>query len=178
MLRPTFLRGAFAGASSFVLISTAMAQQTLPTIDVGATRRPVASSRSAPAPGLTAGGAPGPVTSGSSETSIPRSLQLGGRLTGYSVAGPVASTKTNIPIMETPYAVQTVTRETMDDRQDISVKDALLENVSSVAIGVQFYDQFIIRGFSSSGTRIRRMNSDFAVQFRHLWHHFQKVRLV
>jgi len=27
-------------------------------------------------------------------------------------------------------------------------------------------------------TRIRRMNSDFAVQFRHLWHHFQKVRLV
>jgi len=152
---PPFLRGACAGALSFILTSTAVAQQKLPTIDVGGTRRPVASPRGAPAPGLATGGAQGPATSEPSGASLPRSLQLGGRLTGYSVAGPVASTKTNIPIMETPYAVQTVTREEMDDRQDISVKDALLENVSSVAVGLQFYDQFIIRGFSADANIYR-----------------------
>jgi iron complex outermembrane receptor protein len=122
------LRGASAGALSFALVaSTALAQESLPTIDVG-----------------------GQATPGQ-----PKSLQLGGRLTGYGVAGPVASTKTNIPILQTPYSVQSVTRETMDDRQVIDIKDALMTSVSGLSLGYQYYDDFKIRGFDIGITTFR-----------------------
>jgi iron complex outermembrane receptor protein len=134
MLRSIFSRGAFAGASTFAIFSAATAQEALPTIDIGATR---------------------PAAATGAQGDSKASLRSGGRVTGYNVAGPVASTKTNIPILQTPYAVQTVTRETMDDRQEISVKDALTDNISSVAIGLQFYDQFIIRGLSAGEVSYR-----------------------
>lgn len=143
MFRSTISRGVSAGALTLALSSFACAQQSLPTIDVGAARgKPQHPQNTSAGVGTGAGARP-------SEASIPRSLQLGGRLTRYNAVGPVSSSKTNIPILQTPYAVQVVTRETMDDRQVVSVRDALLENVSSVSIGNQFYDRFNIRGFDS-----------------------------
>lgn len=150
MFRTYLLRGVAAGALSLTLVPpAALAQQTLPTIDVGA-RTP---ARAPSAPGAATGAGTRGVASSSSD--LPKYLQSGGRLTGYAVAGPVASTKTNIPIMQTPYSVQTVTRQTMDDRQVIDIKEALMTSVSGVSIGYQFYDNFLIRGFDAGNAFFR-----------------------
>lgn len=153
MSSPMLLRGVSAGALSFALVSsTVMAQQSLPTIEVGGHRpaRPLSSAQRGPA------GTATPTRADALSTpELPRSLQLGGRLTGYSVAGPVASTKTNIPILQTPYSVQIVTRQTMDDRQAIDIKDVLTTSVSGVSLGYQFYDNFRIRGFDAGSAFFR-----------------------
>jgi iron complex outermembrane receptor protein len=127
MFRPSLLRGASAGALTLVFLPfVSMAQEALPTIDIGSSRPARAAS-----------------ASGRAEKNA-----LGGRLTGYNVVGPVASTKTDIPILQTPMAIQVVPRQTMDDRQAITVQDAVSSNVSSVLpSGHTFYDRFIIRGF-------------------------------
>ncbi|MBM3553618.1 MAG: hypothetical protein FJX45_18185 [Alphaproteobacteria bacterium] len=155
MFRTYLLRGVAAGALSLSLIPpAALAQQSLPTIDVGA-RAP---ARPHTPPGAVAGAGTRGVASSRSESrsDLPISLQSGGRLTGYAVAGPVASTKTNIPIMQTPYSVQTVTRQTMDDRQDIDLKEALLTNVSGISLGGNlFYDNVLIRGFDTRNAFFR-----------------------
>jgi iron complex outermembrane receptor protein len=128
-----------AGALTFTLVGPVLAQEALPTIDIGS-----------------ASGQAGAVAAD-------KKAELGGRLTGYNSVGAPTSSKTDIPILKTPYAVQVVPRETMDDRQVVSVKDALLENVSSVSIGVQYYDQFIIRGLPAGGSLyrngLRQMNT-------------------
>lgn len=66
------------------------------------------------------------------------------------VAPPVAAAvKTNIPLMETPMSVQTVTREVMDDQQVVSIKDALV-NISGVMQNeYEYYDFVQIRGFDN-----------------------------
>ncbi len=56
----------------------------------------------------------------------------GGRFTGYMVQNAVSATKTNLPILQTPAAIQVVPRETMDDQQVIGVQQAIVGNVSSV----------------------------------------------
>ncbi|MBG0812519.1 TonB-dependent siderophore receptor [Methylosinus sp. H3A] len=132
-------RCASAGALSFTLVYPALAQEALPTIDIGS------------------------ATGRAGAEATDKQAELGGRLTGYNSVGAPTSSKTNIPILKTPYAVQVVPRETMDDRQVVSVKDALLENVSSVSIGVQYYDQFNIRGLPAGGSLyrngLRQMNT-------------------
>lgn len=158
MFRTYLLRGVAAGALSLPLIPpAALAQQSLPTIEVGA--RAPGRAPSAPSAGGgagTRGVASGTSGGASSSSDLPKYLQSGGRLTGYAVAGPVASTKTNIPIMQTPYSVQTVTRQTMDDRQDISVQEALLTNVSGISLGGNlFYDNVLIRGFDTRNSFFR-----------------------
>lgn len=163
MFRSRLSRGVSAGALTLALSSTfAMAQQSLPTIDVGGARRATTSARpSGAATGARAGAstvAQRPSSGPGSGPALPRALQLGGRLTGYSVVGPVASTKTNIPIMQTPYTVQSVTREIMDDRQAISLKDAVLTSTSGVSIGSTdspLYDNFVIRGFDAGSSFYR-----------------------
>jgi iron complex outermembrane receptor protein len=84
---------------------------------------------------------------------------LGERFTGYSpdLNKPAAASKSNIPLIQAPYSIQVVPREVMDDQQASSLRDALLNNVSSVAVGYQFYNQFIIRGFDV-GANIYRDN--------------------
>jgi len=82
---------------------------------------------------------------------------LGGRFTGYTpdFSTPASATKDNTPLLITPANVQVVTRQTMDDHQDISVRDAIVGYVSSVqppsisADSSNFYDGFNIRGFDN-----------------------------
>ncbi len=73
----------------------------------------------------------------------------GGRFTGYSpdMNKPAAASKSKIPLLQYPASVQVIPREVLDDQQAIGLRDAILNNASSVAVGYQFYDQFIIRGF-------------------------------
>lgn len=75
---------------------------------------------------------------------------LGGRFTGYNVTGPAAASKTDIPILQTPFNIQVVPREAIDNQQAVSVTDAVVSNVSGVQAGADTLSlQFIIRGFST-----------------------------
>jgi iron complex outermembrane receptor protein len=135
MIRTNLLRGGSACALNLALICAAQGQEALPVIDIGAqTSGPTAS-----------GGAGG----------ASKRTESGGRLTGYNVVGPVASTKTNIPILETPYSVQVVPREVLDNRQAVSIRDALFTNVSGISGSSNYYDGIIIRGFDSGGQTYR-----------------------
>ena len=141
MFRSNLMRGVSAGALTiFVVASEAMAQEALPTIDVGAARP---ATTTAP-----------PATS-ATQTSAPALDQNSGdRVTGYSVPNATSALKTDTPILQTPVSVQVVTRETMDDQQAISIEDALVNNTSSVYNQQPNNTNFIIRGFQNSGENV------------------------
>lgn len=73
----------------------------------------------------------------------------------YAAWRATTGTRTEVPLHETPVAVQVVPREVMDDQQVISVKEAA-KNVSSVLPSTyQFYEAYTIRGFDT-GTDVYR----------------------
>ncbi|HEY8064683.1 MAG TPA: TonB-dependent receptor plug domain-containing protein [Methylosinus sp.] len=76
----------------------------------------------------------------------------GDRYTGYNVVSAPSTLKTDTPLLKTPISVQVVTREMMDDQQAISLKDALLTNVSGVTLTPNFFDVFKVRGFLTFGS--------------------------
>jgi iron complex outermembrane receptor protein len=127
------LRGASVAALSLAA-SSLLAQDALPTIDIAAETRDArqgAASRERP---------------GSSQ----HGAGLGGRFTGYAVDQKTAAMvgKTNTPLLQTPIAIQVVTRQTIDDQQSTSVLNSVVANISGMSIsGSQFYDRFVIRGF-------------------------------
>lgn len=137
MLRSTMPRGASAGAMTLVLVSTVAAQEALPTIDISAESAVPRGARAArPESGSSREGA-----------------GLGGRLTGYAVDPETAAVagKDGIPLIRNPVSIQVVTRQTLDDKQAISVKDGIVGGVSNVQpSGNTFYDGFTIRGFNNS----------------------------
>jgi iron complex outermembrane receptor protein len=74
---------------------------------------------------------------------------------GYAARQASTGTKTEVPLHETPVAVQVVPRDVMDDQQVISVKEAT-KNVSGVLPSTyQFYEAYTIRGFDT-GTDVYR----------------------
>jgi iron complex outermembrane recepter protein len=83
---------------------------------------------------------------------------LGGRITGYTVdfASPAVATKDGVPLLQAPVNVQVVSRQVMDDHQDISVRDAVVGYVSSVQppsttpSSNNFYDGFNVCGFDNA----------------------------
>ncbi|WP_036287994.1 TonB-dependent siderophore receptor [Methylosinus sp. PW1] len=127
-----FSRGLSAGAATLVLIAVAHAQEALPTIDIAGDGRRQADNRNGDGP-----------------------FGPGGRRTGYAAASAKSTLKTDTPLLQTPLSVQVVTRETMDDRQAIDIKDSLTTSVSGVSLGYQFYDNFKIRGFDAGGAFYR-----------------------
>jgi iron complex outermembrane recepter protein len=154
MYRTLLLRGVSAGALTLISTYHTLAQEALPTIDVGA-----------PQSRRQTDGQPGQAELAPASTTLaldqPASSQngagLGGRFTGYSVnlETPALAGKGNIPILQAPYSVQTVTRETLDDKQAISLPDAVVGNVSGVQSLDGFYDEFIIRGFDAGAQTYR-----------------------
>ncbi|OAI26434.1 hypothetical protein A1351_15000 [Methylosinus sp. R-45379] len=119
-------------ALSLAFLAHAQAQELLPTIDIGATaRRPAGADD-------------------------PRSARSGDRVTGYAAAS-AASAKLDAPILDTPIAVQVVTRQTMDDRQAISINDAVVGTVSSTSLmptGCTLFQNLIIRGFPTGNLQL------------------------
>ncbi|KAF0129965.1 MAG: hypothetical protein FD139_1443 [Methylocystaceae bacterium] len=144
----TLRRGVSACAFIAALSTSAssFAQQALPTIDIGG-----ASRRTAPGPATgraPASGISGPAAAPSTDV---LTAQTGDRITGYKTDRTV-SVKLNKPILQIPIAVQTVTRQTMDDQQAVSVNQAIVGNVSSVALmnqGCSLFQNLTIRGFTT-----------------------------
>ncbi len=74
--------------------------------------------------------------------------------TSYKRTNASTATKTDTPIMETPFSIQVVPRQVLQDRQSFRLEDAL-RNVSGVSFlspGTLPQDSSIIRGFSTSST--------------------------
>lgn len=76
----------------------------------------------------------------------------GDRYTGYRPSSSAPTTlKTDTPLMQTPISVQVVTRQTMDDQQAITLRDALVSNVSGVTLTPNFFDNVVnVRGFQAN----------------------------
>jgi iron complex outermembrane recepter protein len=88
----------------------------------------------------------------------------------YNRTNSSTATKTDTPIMETPYSIQVVPRAVMNDQQVIRVDDAT-KNVSGVQTGAadgNYLDAFIVRGFDignntyRNGYRTQRQQSETA----------------
>jgi iron complex outermembrane recepter protein len=106
-------------------MSDASGAEALPVIDVGAERKE--------RPG--ADGAP---------------RTLGDRHTGYNAPSASQTLKTDTPLLKTPISVQVVTRQMLDDQQAISVKDAIVGNISGVTLLPNFVEQYKVRGFANA----------------------------
>ncbi|ATQ68792.1 MULTISPECIES: TonB-dependent siderophore receptor [Methylosinus] len=125
-MRPFDLpRGASACALMISLCSAhASAQEALPAIDVAGSGAPSSGKQS---------------LSGS-----PADTE-----TGYRRTTAFGATKTNTPLLNTPVAVQIVPREVIVDKQVLDTMEAV-KNVSGVQASTgTFYDQYLIRGFTS-----------------------------
>ncbi len=75
----------------------------------------------------------------------------------YAVTRSSTATKTDTPIMETPMAIQEVSRAVMDDQQVISLKESV-QNVSAVQwspVEGNLYESYVIRGFDSNTSLLR-----------------------
>lgn len=120
--------------------------RSLPTIDVAAARpRPVRSASQR-------GGGGGRSGAGASNGPATGKEALGGRLTGYMADTASTTLKTDMPLMKTPFSVQVITRETMDDQQAIDLNNAVVGNSSGVLVvpNSSFYTGLMIRGFSTN----------------------------
>ncbi|MGD9656253.1 MAG: TonB-dependent siderophore receptor [Methylocystis sp.] len=145
MFRSTLLRGVSAGVLILIVSSQAIAQQALPTIEVGrSSAKPLNGNRS---------GGEGRSTqaAGSSRSQTPKSDP-----TAYAVMDSSTALKTDTPILKTPFSVQVVPQQVLQDQQATEVEDAV-KNVSGVQLpwtGGQYQD-FIIRGFGTRNARFR-----------------------
>lgn len=77
---------------------------------------------------------------------------------GYVTNDAIAATKIDLPVIQTPLAIQAVTQQTMRDQQVIRLQDAVATNVSSMALapnGLSDNTNFTIRGFNT-GTNVYR----------------------
>ncbi|MGJ0454620.1 MAG: TonB-dependent siderophore receptor [Methylocystis sp.] len=147
MFRSILLRGVSAGALSLVVSSTiAHAQQSLPTIDVGAARRSM-SARPTAAP-RSEGQPTGPSTSVPAASNFPSEPKTPAE--GYVVRSASTGTKTDVPIRQTPVSVNVVPKQVIQDQNDTNLQEAL-ENVPGVRSNnneLEGYN-FKIRGFQS-----------------------------
>jgi len=139
-------RGVSLGALTLVVVSPpSHAQEPLPTIEVGAATPARAQNgvqgndASGPASGAGYGGA------GAGQDPFNPS---------YSQTDESVGTKTDTPVMETPYNVQSVTQQVLKDQQVTDLAKAL-QNVSGVTItngplqNGNPYDNIVIRGFQA-----------------------------
>ena len=124
------LRGVSAGAIAVTFYSSgALAQQSLPTIEVGAAQR-----RIAPGPAgrpQTAQHAGNGITSTPSPTGPAAAKSLAEDNTTYRPQNSTTALKTNTPIMDTPASIQVVPRAVLNDQQVTEISEAV-NNVSGV----------------------------------------------
>ena len=88
-------------------------------------------------------------------TTLP-AVTVRGATTGesYNVPDATTATKTDTPIHQTPASIQVIPRAVLEDKQSMTLPDAVNGHVSGVlgrTGGGFLYDNFIIRGFSGSG---------------------------
>lgn len=147
MSRSRLLRGVSAGAFAVLyLSSSALTQETLPTIDVGAARRAPARQGRVP-PGTERAS-----NTGASSTGAPAEDP-----TTYHPENATTATKTNTPIMETPVSIQVVPQQVIQD-QAATTLARVVDNVSGVrSIDPAFdggLELFQVRGFRTFNTYV------------------------
>lgn len=131
----------------------ALAQQALPTISVGGA---VARGGQAGAGG-NGQGAGGSTRTNAAPAATVAARQVAKEEKGYTRSSTTSATRTDMPLMDTPQSVQIVPKEVIRDQQDINILQAV-QNVSGVQAdnSGSFYDNFLIRGFSSGYGRSYR----------------------
>jgi len=139
-----------------LLSSPAMAQQSLPDIDVRGARRQTV-RRAAPAPRIAAAPpassveptprAPAPTFVLGPTTPAPADKN---KETGYARSRSGAATKTTTPILDTPRSVVVVPKEVLADNQVINTQEAV-KFVSGVQTAGGLYDGYQLRGFTNGG---------------------------
>lgn len=90
----------------------------------------------------------------SAETDEPIELVVTGEQDGYSVPSATTGTRTDTPIRDTPFSIQVVPQEVLEDQQVQRLNEAL-RNISGVTQGVSTrspFDFYTIRGFGGFGT--------------------------
>lgn len=123
-----FARGVSASALLLALTSGAIAQQNLPTIEVGGAAR----SHTGPARAGNGSGAPRAAASTVNPPAQP-AVERGAPSdpATYHLPNTTFATKTNTPIMQTPVSVQVVPKQVLQDQQAVVIDDAI-KNVSNV----------------------------------------------
>ena len=160
MFRRDLLRGASLGAIILATCSTNVAaQQSLPTLDIGAAQPTAARAKPKPEPVQAA------TTGGGSSSEASRSESPAGGYGGAGVAqdpynktyvleDASAGTLTNTPVMETPLNVQSVSQQVLRDQQVTDIAHAL-KNISGIVIAHGAvangnpFDKLILRGFAT-----------------------------
>ncbi len=147
MSRSHLLRGSSAGALALVLVSSAaVAQETLPVIDVGAAKP---AARPAAQPNVAA-----PVVSGPPQPAVSAPLteekaREKREEHAYVRTYAISATKTDTPILDTPRSVAVIPHQVLEDNQVITVQEAV-KFVSGVQPTNGYYDTFQLRGFNIS----------------------------
>lgn len=146
MFRSSLSRGVSAGALILAFSSElALAQQSLPTIDVGGARRAAATRPPAQRDQVAPVGQPSTIAP--LDTSRLR-LEPKTPTEAYIVRNADSATKMDVPIKEIPQSIEVIPRQVLVDQQVTNLKDAV-SNVSGVisnnleGVGAQFH----IRGF-------------------------------
>lgn len=142
MFRSTLLRGVSAGALTLLVSYEALAQQSLPTIDVGANRRTTPVRGPASVGGQPSNAIPEPSSALRGEPKTPAE--------GYVVQSATTAMKTDVPLRQTPVSVVVVPKQVMRDQNDTRLQEAL-ENVSGVRSNSNDLEGYVykIRGFTS-----------------------------
>lgn len=93
-----------------------------------------------------------PVTATLPEITVPSSMEYGSpHNTQYIRSNNSTATRTNTPIMQTPFSVQVVPRQVLQDQQAVRMETAV-QNVSGVTLfpsSLSGQDAFMIRGFDT-----------------------------
>ena len=137
MFRSILLRRASAGAFALAFASSsssALAQEALPSIEIGARQDGAAGAET-----VRPSGQGGEKTSNGFGSRADKE-------TGYARSTSFAATKTNTPLIDTPVAVEIVPREVIEDKQILNVMEAT-RNVS----GVQAQPGTYLRPISNPG---------------------------
>lgn len=116
-------------------------------------------------PAILAGLAAAPVSSGLAQTVAPPSAASDGpvlvipevEVTGerYNALTATSGTKVDTPLLDTPVSVQVIPKEVLEDRQVLSLQEAV-KNVSGTQTPPNnFFSNFLIRGFNAANATFR-----------------------
>jgi iron complex outermembrane receptor protein len=156
MLRPALLRGVSASALTLVLVSPlALAQEQLPTIDVGAAQpvRVTGGQGQGIGPGL-AGAGDGTGGTGPGGYGGAGAAQDPYNPT-YVLENAGTGTKTDTPVMDTPLNVQSVSQQVLRDNQVTDLSKALqfvsgVTTANGATSNGNSYDSIVLRGFAAN----------------------------
>jgi len=179
--RPLVSLCALSAALAF-FSSPARAQSALPDIHIGhiaphhhgpARSKPATTAAARPAP---AGASPGPAVPGPAIAPapfVPQGVQLGrgpSGVVGYVARGTSTATKTNTPILDIPQSVSIITQQQLQDRNSVSLNQALTY-VPGVTVtgGEGNKDAITIRGQNTSADFFKDGVRDDAEYYRDLY---------